>query len=122
MLIVPTVICVMTNALIYQHVRASSNRVQMRSGATANGREKISRRDIFLLRHMVIVFFLFIIGWTPWVSMSIARYYTTVPIILDYSSMVSFQLALLVDIIDLFLYNHEVRKYLVQLCLSCCRR
>ena len=121
MLIIPAVICVVTNALIYRHVRASSNRVQVHSVSMANDRGNISRRDIFLLRHMVIVFFVFVIGWTPWVSTSIAWRYTAVSDILDFSSLVSFQLALLVDIIDLFLYNHEVRKYLIQFCSSCCR-
>ena len=40
--------------------------------------------------------------------------------IITFLMNVWFQLALLVDIIDLFLYNREVRKYLTGLCLPRC--
>ena len=67
------------------------------------------------------MFLVFILGWTPSVMLYIVEYFTSVSSALDAIFFVMFQLALLADIIDLFLYNHEVRKYLIGLCLPCCR-
>ena len=120
-MIIPAFICIVTNARIYLHVCASSTRVQTRSVAQASNQHTISRRDIFLLRHMVIMFCIFIFGWAPWLILYIVEYYTTISVLLDTISFVSNQLALLLDVIDLFLYNHEVRKYLIGLCLPGCR-
>jgi hypothetical protein len=64
---------------------------------------------------------IFIFGWAPWVIVYIVDYYTAVPGFLHAIAFFSNQLTLLLDVIDLFLYNHEVRKYLIGLCLSCCR-
>ena len=121
-MIVPALICIVTNIRIYLHVCASSGRVQTRSVARASNQQTISRRDIFLLRHMVIMFSIFIFGWAPWLIVYIVEYYTTISVLLDTIPFVSNQSALLLDVIDLFLYNHEVRKYLIGLCrLPCCR-
>ena len=119
---IPAFICIITNALIYRHVLASSRRVQTSTACPDNQYAcAISRRDISLLRHMIILFLVFILGWTPSVIVNIAEYYTAVSNLLYDVSFLSFQLALLVVIIDLFLYNHEVRKYLIGLPLCFCR-
>ena len=120
-MIIPAIICIVTNARIYRYVCASSGRVQTRSAPGASNRETINRRDIFLLRHMVIMFSIFICGWAPWLIVYIVEYFTSISDLLDAISFVSNQLALLLDVIDLFLYNHAVRKYLIGLCLPCCR-
>ena len=121
-LILPASIGTVTNTLIYWQVRASSSRVQVAAVANESTQTRITRRDIFLLRHMVIMLSLFIIGWAPWVILEIVGRFTSVNRFLSLASYFSFQLVLLLDVIDLFLYNHEVRKYLIQRCLSCCRR
>lgn len=79
-------------------------------------RQKISRRDIYLLRHMVLMFCVFVGGWAPTFSMPIITYYTPINNIIFSSISIWCQLALLINIIDLFLYNHEVRKYLKEFC------
>ena len=121
MVIVPAIVCVITNTLIYWHVRSSSSRVQIPAASRAGDQPKISRRDIFLLRHMVIMFCVFLFGWTPAVIGYIVGYYTLIPRLLLRIVHLNFQLALLADMVDLLLYNHEVRRYLIGLCLSCCR-
>ena len=121
-LILPASIGIVTNAVIYCHVRSSSSRVREAGVANENRRTRITRRDIFLLRHMVIMISLFILGWVPWVIIADVCYSTAVNRFLSLASHLSFQLVLLADIIDLFLYNHEVRKYLIQFCLFRCRR
>ena len=49
----------------------------------------------------------------------IIEYFTSVPDLLYNIGFVCFLIAVLLDIIDLFLYNHEVRKYLIGLFLTC---
>ena len=110
----------MANTLIYRHVRASTGRFQGRSVSGAPSRRPISRREIVLLRHMVILFCVFTVGWGPSMIADIVSYNTPVNPILYECATINFQLALLGDIIDLFLYNHEVRKYLTGLCLPRC--
>ena len=56
----------------------------------------------------------------PSMIADIVSYNTPVNPILYECATINFQLALLVDIIDLFLYNHGVRKYLTGLCLPRC--
>ena len=75
---IPAFICIITNALIYRHVLASSRRVQTSTVAPTTNTCAISRRDISLLRHMIILFLVFIVGWTPSVMVNIAEYYTAV--------------------------------------------
>ena len=120
-MIIPAMICIVTNAQMYRYVCASSNRVQVASTAATRNQTTISRRDIFLLRHMVIMFSIFIFGWAPWLIVYIVNYYTNTSDFVDSISFVSNQFALLFDVIDLFLYNHEVRTYLTGRCLPCCR-
>ena len=123
MLILPAVICVFTNTLIYRHVRSSSNRAQSPDATNASNRRHVSRRDIFLLRHMVIMFAVFVLGWAPWMTGYVVGYYVRVATLVTFLMNIWFQLALMFEMIDLFLYNHEVRKYLTGLLLlPCCRR
>ena len=120
LVIVPASIGGVTNTLIYLHVRSSSRRVQGPVASSASNRNGVNRRDIFLLKHMIILLGIFLVGWAPWLIIEIVQYFTAVSNIPIYISNVIFQLALLADIVDLFLYNHEVRRYLTELCLRCC--
>ncbi|CAF3228457.1 unnamed protein product [Rotaria socialis] len=121
--IIPSAISFITNMLIYYHVRVSSRRVQ---SETSNTREihgiKISRRDLYLLRHMVLMFCIFLGGWTPLFIIPIVHHFTPVSNILYALSALWCELALLINMIDLFLYNHKVRKYLISICLRCCAK
>ena len=120
LVIVPASISGVTNTLIYLHVRSSSRRVQGPVASSVSNRNAVNRRDIFLLKHMIILLGIFLVGWAPWLIIEIVQYFTAVSNIPIYISNVIFQLALLADIVDLFLYNHEVRRYLTELCLRCC--
>jgi hypothetical protein len=85
-----------------------------------NGQEpKLSHRDFHLLRHMIIMFFVFILGWGPIYIISIIM--TQVPVSLFVLKLLSLlaELSLLCDMIDLFLYSHKLRKYLQRLFLPC---
>jgi hypothetical protein len=106
------------NTLIYVNVRSSSRRVEgLPSLGTENNADnarqaKFSRRDIHLLRHMVLMFCIFVGGWTPlYVLFAIQNQFLVNPIV-SACFTIWCQLALLCDIIDLYLYNHEVTDYL----------
>ena len=116
MLIIPATICIITNTLIYGRVRSSSNRAQTLDVTNASHQRRVRRRDILLLRHMVIMLTVFVLGWIPVMVAYVAGYYVVVAPVITFLMNVWFQLALMLEIIDLFLYNHKLRKYLTGLC------
>ena len=113
MVIIPAGICFSTTVLIYRHLQLPIDRVQTGAAATTTGPRRISRRDISLLRHSVVMFGIFIIGWAPRIINNMIEYFGPVNTLTDRILEVLFQLAVLVDIMDLFLYNHKVRRYLI---------
>jgi len=119
--VIPSIMCSVTNMLIYHHVRSSSHRIQPETISKNVEQTKFSHRDIFLLRHMVLMFCIFVGGWTPVYIIPVIEYYTPVNSIASSSSTIWCELSVLFDIIDLFLYNHELRKYLKDICLRCFR-
>ena len=114
---IPSFICLLINALIYHYVRSSSRRVQAQINSGDNQQLKISRRDIFLLRHMVLMFCIFVGGWAPIYISAFLSYYIAFEIRVFSILIIWCELALLLDMIDLFLYNHELRNYLKHTCL-----
>jgi hypothetical protein len=111
--ILPLIIIVVLNAIIFLNVRSSSRRIHttaLPSTATIDRRQQ-NARDIHLLKHMLFMFAVFIMGWGP--------IYTYLVIIQNpfsyYLLYAVFQLlpifSLIIDILDLFLYNHEIRQY-----------
>jgi hypothetical protein len=73
------------NHIFTLNVRVSTARFQGQSVSDAPGRRTISRRDIFLLRHMVILFCVFTVGWGPSMIADIVSYHTPVnPILYKY--------------------------------------
>ena len=69
---------------------------------------------------MVIMFAVFVLGWAPWVALNIALFYVVGTPIIAHVIYIWCQLAFMFEMIDLFLYNHEVRKYLISLCRQRC--
>ncbi|CAF2851509.1 unnamed protein product [Rotaria sp. Silwood2] len=121
-MIIPSTIYLITNILIYYHVRSSSRRIQPQTIFHNVQQIKISRRDIYLLRHIILMFCVFVTGWAPTSILPIVNHFTYVNILLYGVSTIWCELALLINIIDLYLYNHKVRKYLKSICLQCCTK
>jgi ABC-type polysaccharide/polyol phosphate export permease len=110
--IVPSIICCLNNIIIFKYVRSSTNRVQPTATVVVNNQHQhINRRDIQLLRHMVAMFCIFVGGWSP------IYIYAIIVSPVDFTSTTVSILVLLAelclssDIINLFLYNHELRRY-----------
>ncbi|UJR21680.1 hypothetical protein I4U23_024757 [Adineta vaga] len=110
--IIPALICLVINILIFQHVRSSTNRVQP-SFTTGNENQylQINRRDLYLLRHMIISFCIFLGGWSPVYLYNVIVFEPSFVSIISSICVLLAELSLLLDIIDLYLYNHELRRY-----------
>ncbi|CAF5131616.1 unnamed protein product, partial [Rotaria sp. Silwood1] len=80
---------------------------------------RMSRRDIHLLRHMIIMFLIFIGGWTPLYALFAIQSQVLANPMLSKCFTIWCQLAFLCDIIDLYLYNHELRNYLKTMFCRC---
>lgn len=117
--IVPSVVFFVTGVLIYINVRSSSRRVQplpstITDNNSNNGTQtKISRRDVHLLRHMLAMLIIFVGGWAPLYVLFAVQNQFSVNTTISACFTIWCQIALLCDIIDLYLYNHEVRNYLI---------
>ncbi|CAF0937562.1 unnamed protein product [Rotaria sordida] len=119
MMIIPSIIYFVTNILIYYHVRSSSRRIQPQTNIHNIQQIKISHRDIYLLRHMILMFCIFVAGWAPIYILPIINHFTYINLLAYGISTIWCELALLINILDLFLYNHKLRKYLKSICLEC---
>ncbi|UJR08807.1 hypothetical protein I4U23_013062 [Adineta vaga] len=108
----PPIVTLCLNLSIFKHAYASSQRVQPQNTSTVSSTQllRISRRDLHLLRHTILMFGIIFIGWVPLYSL----------IVIDYNGNVShlvytcLELLSIVGslccIIDLFCYNHQLRK------------
>jgi hypothetical protein len=111
--ILPLIIIAIFNAIIFLKVRSSSRRIHTTAlpSTAAIDRRQQNARDVHLLKHMLFMFVVFIIGWAP--------LYIYLVIILNpfsyYWLYVAFQIlaavSVIIDLLDLFLYNHDIRQY-----------
>lgn len=70
------------------------------------------------MRHMIVMFTVFVVGWIPIHILLIVMNYMMVNMIVTRVMSVLAELCLLYDIIDLFLCSHELRGYLKEKLLS----
>ncbi len=108
----------MINVVLFNYVRSSTRRVQPLNQQPA---QPIHRRDLYVIRHMIIMFCIFVGGWTPiylyWIfngKRIFNQLVLSILILLAESSV-------LFDIINLFICNHKLRKYLEKKFVECIR-
>jgi len=115
---VPIIINIVLNILIFRHVRSSARRVQpAHSVITAtngnnNQQQKISGREIALLRQIIFMFTMFIAGWSPTYFLIAIAEVMQVNLIVYECMIVLCEISVLSLIINLFICNHELRNYL----------
>jgi hypothetical protein len=111
--IIPSFICFIINIIIFQYIRSSRHRVQPTLVVPNNNQhQSLSRRDIYLLRHMILMFVVFVGGWSPiyiYPLVVVANYQSIIPWII----FIVANFSLLYNIFNLFLYNHSLRKYVL---------
>jgi hypothetical protein len=114
--IIPGLICLILNMIIFNYVRTSTNRIQPISTTVTNN-QHINRRDKHLLRHIIIMFCIFVGGWSPIYIYQLVN--STFSNSLYFSFMILAEVSLLLDITNLFIYNHELRKYFQDKIFKC---
>ena len=117
-IILPSIINGIFNTWILFSVRSSTQRVHAATVTAphAANLQHHNHRDVQLLKHMLDIFVIFIIGWVP--------IYIVLMLTIDKEmSAWLFQIlqilpviSLLLIILDLFLYNHDLRQYLQEKC------
>ncbi|CAF1469787.1 unnamed protein product [Adineta ricciae] len=115
--VVPLSINITLNVLILIHVRSSTRRVQTRSTDTSaqinnNQQVKITRRDISLMKHMIFMFSMFIIGWTPVLIIYLINIIFGVLNVTIHIAVICSQVCIAGIVVNLFVYNHEMKQYL----------
>lgn len=112
--VIPIILLAVTNSIIFGHARRSTQRIQPtnRDNAAAPA-PALSNRDIHLLKHMVFMFVVFFCGWIPIYIIAVVDFNGTgISYVLFHVILIIPAVSLLIDVVNLFLYNHELRKYL----------
>ncbi|CAF2509847.1 unnamed protein product [Rotaria sp. Silwood2] len=106
--IFPTVIFALINILIFIYARQSSRRIRVNAALRT---VIMNNRDVRLLKHMILIFVIFLSGWSPiYILVCIDFNSELSPIIYRFLSILP-ALSLLGNMIDLFLFNHQLRLY-----------
>lgn len=116
--LIPIILMIVLNTLIFKHARSSTRRVQpqMIAATLTDGNSqqpRIRRREMVLLKHILLMSATFTIGWTPAYAVVIFNRYvlTYVTRLIFQYSVILGEIAILIIILHLFISNHEIREY-----------
>ncbi|CAF1140789.1 unnamed protein product [Adineta ricciae] len=115
--ILPSLINTILNIGILICVRRSTRRTHSQE-STGTG-NRITHRDISLIKQMVFTFTMFIVGWTPAYVINTINVVIYVDFSILMMSVYLGAVCLLALIINLFVYNREIRNCVFQRCLCC---
>lgn len=126
--VIPAIVFFIVNVIILVTIRSSSNRVDAQpsmaiiSSTNRTRYKRITRRDSHLLRHMIIMVAVFVGGWTPLYTLFAIQTQPLANSMLSDVFTLLCQLALLYDIIQLYVYNREIRRFLAKSIYRCFMR
>ena len=110
--------------MILLNVQASTRRIRALNSASNNQVQKHGNthaRDTYLLKHMLFIFIVTVIGWTPIYVLGLLEnedaLFEWIPSIARILPVFSS----LINILDLFWYNHELRQYISEKCVKIMR-
>ena len=110
--LVPTVVFGTTNLIIFNYVRNSTKRTQTEQATRR--RSVLSRRDLKLLKNMLLMFLLFTVGWTPIYIFRLTSFPSGIMRSrLDFGLTLLPVTSLLVNMIILYYHHHELRHYIL---------
>ena len=111
--IIPGILFFLLNAMIFSHVRSSTQRV---APSTNVGHVSSTKtRDMRLIKSMSIIFSLFVIGWGPvYILVTFYEQFVLPFEVLKYLA----ESILFSDIVNLYVYNTDIRLYLKQRLLN----
>jgi len=100
-----------TNIIIFSYARHSTRRIQPGNGESAQA-PALSHRDARLLKHMIFMFAVFFCGWIPiYIIAAIDWSGTAIPHVLLHGLQILPVVSLFINVVNLFLCNHELREY-----------
>jgi hypothetical protein len=131
--VLPSLINTILNILIFLHVRASTRRIladtksvsinvtsqQQPQQQQLQSISVISHRELVMLRQMIFIFIVFITGWSPVFVITIIRHFVSFDTMFTSMAAILSQLCILTIIFNLFLYNHELRDFLLSKFRQC---
>ncbi len=116
--ILPSTLNGIFNLLIFLKVKLSTQRLSagtMKVPSIQSNKKCLHSRDVCLLKHMLFLHIVFIIGWTPVTLLSIIELYIKIPVLLYLFLRLLPPISLVINILDLFIYNRELRQYFKEL-------
>ena len=105
--VLPSLINMILNIGILIYVRRSTRRTHSQE-STGTG-NRITHRDVSLIKQMVFTFTMFIIGWTPGFVINTINVIMDVDFSILMMSVYLSAVCLLALMINLFVYNREIR-------------
>ncbi len=103
-----------TNSIIFNFVRRSTNRVQPMNNGHDAVAITLNHRDARLLKHMLFMFAAFCCGWIPIYIIGVIDWNgNAISYVVFHGLQMLPMMSFVVDIVDLFLYNHELRTYFI---------
>jgi hypothetical protein len=114
MVILPSILNGIFNLLIFLEVKLSTKRLsveKMKVPIVQSNKKGLCSRDVCLLKHMLFLHIVFVFGWVPISFLSIIEVYTKVSMELHLLLRLLPPSSLLINILDLFFYNRELRQY-----------
>jgi hypothetical protein len=122
--LVPALINVLPNVLIFSYVHSSTHRIQPHRSSALTAtvsvqHPKVNRREIALLKQMTYMFVLLIIGWNPIFIITVINSYTAVHPLFHHLGYLLCQACIMCIILHLLSINRELRQYVfgkIRLC------
>ncbi len=113
--VLPSIVTIVFNSMIFFFVRSSTRRVHATATAPTTSVANTNlqhARDMYLVKHMVFIFIVFLIGWAPIYIVSVINFSEGLPLWVYFLLRMLPVFSTLTNIVDLFIYNHDLRKYL----------
>jgi hypothetical protein len=96
-----------SNGIIFIYTRRSTRRVR----PVQKNRSR-RRRDARLLKHMIFMFVIYFCGWVPMYIIGAINWNgTAISHVVHHGLTILPAASMLIDVGNLFLYNHELRRY-----------
>ncbi|UJR18509.1 hypothetical protein I4U23_005416 [Adineta vaga] len=111
--ILPVIFNIIFNGIIVIFVRLSTRRVHAVTMSVATGTDtshQQNRRDIKLLKHILFLFIVFIFGWGP-LYIALTMRDLRIPDWLYNVLQIPPTFTVIIQVVDIFIYTHEVRQY-----------
>ena len=109
--VVPSLLNIIFNSIIIFSVRSSTRRVHMVLPIRDNTYQQHTR-DVYLLKHILFIYVVFMIGWAPIYIVLAIDAKTRIQIWIYLLLQIPPVMSAAIQTFDLFIYNREVRQYL----------